>query len=63
MLVLTRKPDERVIIADKQTGEVICTVMLTRIQRKYGEVRLGFEADDNIDIWREEIWLKRQGLD
>ena len=49
MLILTRRPGERVVIGD----EVLVTVMEVSGQT----VRLGIAAPENLRIYREEIWL------
>jgi carbon storage regulator len=49
MLILTRRPGERVVIGD----EVLVTVMEVSGQT----VRLGIAAPDGVPIYREEIWL------
>jgi carbon storage regulator len=49
MLILTRRPGERVVIGD----EILVTVMGVSGHT----VRLGIEAPGGIPIYREEIWL------
>ncbi len=49
MLILTRRPGERVVIGD----EVLVTVMSVSGHT----VRLGIEAPSGVSIYREEIWL------
>ena len=49
MLILTRRPGERVVIGD----DVLITVMGVSGHT----VRLGIEAPAGISIYREEIWL------
>jgi carbon storage regulator len=49
MLILTRRPGERVVIGD----EILVTVMGVSGHT----VRLGIEAPGGISIYREEIWL------
>jgi carbon storage regulator len=49
MLILTRRPGERVVIGD----EILITVMAVSGHT----VRLGIEAPAGIQIYREEIWL------
>ena len=48
MLVLSRKLDERILIAD---GLVIITI----VEIRNGQVRIGIDAPKDIDILREEI--------
>lgn len=49
MLILARRPGERVVIGD----EILVTVM----EISGSTVRLGIEAPQGISIFREEIWL------
>ncbi len=49
MLILTRRPGERVVIGD----DVLVTVMEVSGQT----VRLGIAAPERLAIYREEIWL------
>ena len=49
MLILTRRPGERVVIG----GDILVTVMAVSGHT----VRLGIEAPQGIQIYREEIWL------
>ena len=49
MLILTRRPGERVVIGD----EVLVTVMSVSVHT----VRLGISAPQGVPIYREEIWL------
>jgi carbon storage regulator len=49
MLMLTRRPGERVVIGD----DVFVTVLEVSGQT----VRLGIDAPDGLSIYREEIWL------
>jgi carbon storage regulator len=53
MLKLTRGKGERVIIGN---DEVIVTVL--DVDRKTGKARLGFEADEDVTIHREEVFLR-----
>jgi carbon storage regulator len=49
MLILTRRPGERVVIGD----EILVTVMGVSGHT----VRLGISAPSGVPIYREEIWL------
>ena len=51
MLVLSRKTNERIIIAE---GEIIITVVGVR---RDGSVKLGIDAPDDIPIHREEVQI------
>ena len=52
MLILTRKLNEAVII----DGDIKVTVIINR----HGQVKLGIEAPDYVEIWRDEIYEKIQ---
>ncbi len=47
MLILTRKPEQRLFIGNEIVVTVICT--------DRGRVKLGIEAPAHLEIWREEI--------
>jgi carbon storage regulator len=49
MLILARRPGERVVIGE----EILVTVM----EVSASTVRLGIEAPRGVSIFREEIWL------
>jgi carbon storage regulator len=49
MLILTRRPGERVVIG----GEVLVTILDVSGQT----VRVGIAAPEGIPVYREEIWL------
>lgn len=49
MLILARRPGERVVIGE----EILVTVMAVNGHT----VRLGIEAPQGVPIFREEIWL------
>jgi carbon storage regulator len=48
MLILTRKQNESVIIGD----DIKITILGTKGQ----DVKIGIEAPDDVEIWREEIY-------
>jgi carbon storage regulator len=52
MLILTRKQSESVII----DGDIRITVP----SDKHGQVKLGIDAPEDVEIWREEIDTKMQ---
>lgn len=51
MLVLTRKPGERIVI-ETENGERIVVALC---QLRVGQVRIGIEAPRNFRIMREEL--------
>lgn len=48
MLILTRKPGESIIVGN--------TVRITIVELSGGMVRLGFDAPQDVSIYREEIY-------
>ena len=50
MLILTRNQNESIVIDDD--------IRITVLSDNYGQVRLGIEAPDDVEIWREEIYEK-----
>ena len=54
MLVLARKSRESVVIA--ATGNMHELVRVTVIDVCGGKVKLGFKADNEVAIHREEVW-------
>ena len=52
MLILTRNKNESVII----DGDIKVTILGTKGQ----DVKIGIEAPDDVEIWREEIFEKIQ---
>ena len=48
MLILTRKQNESVII----DGDIKITVL----SDKHGQVKLGIDAPEEVEIWREELY-------
>jgi carbon storage regulator CsrA len=51
MLVLTRKPDESVVITTESGEEIVVSILGVVGQ----QVRLGFDADDSVIIDRAEL--------
>jgi carbon storage regulator CsrA len=54
MLVLSRKPEESVVVVGLGRPEPICTVTVLEIRGR--KVRLGFEAGCEFPIHRQEVW-------
>jgi carbon storage regulator len=52
MLVLSRKRNERIRIRSKSTGQI---TWLTLVEVRGDKVRLGFQADDDVEIHRAEV--------
>ena len=50
MLILTRSQNESVIINDD--------IRITVLSDRHGQVKLGIEAPEDVEIWREEIYDK-----
>ena len=54
MLVLSRKRQESVMVGDY--AGLGSAVRVTVLGIEQGRVRLGFEADANVFVHREEVW-------
>jgi carbon storage regulator len=50
MLILTRNRNESIVIDDD--------IRITVLSDNYGKVKLGIEAPQEVEIWREEIYDK-----
>ena len=50
MLVLSRKESEQVVIDDR--------IVVTVVEIRGDKVRLGFDAERDVEIHRAEIWAK-----
>lgn len=59
MLTLTRQEQERIVVIPPGSGPVWVTV----IEVVDGVVRIGFQADADTEIHREEVWeaIQRDG--
>jgi carbon storage regulator len=55
MLILTRKQSESIIIND----DIKITILGTKGQ----DVKIGIEAPEDVEIWREEIYDKLEEVD
>lgn len=54
MLVLSRKPEESVVIGEPHSFERLLKVTVLEIRG--GKVRLGFEASADLPVHRWEVW-------
>jgi carbon storage regulator len=54
MLVLARKTRESVVIGSAEDMQKL--VHVTVLEVRGGTVKLGFEADDDVGVYREEVW-------
>ena len=54
MLVLSRKSQESVVVGGADGFDRLLKVTVLSIQN--GRVKLGFEIDSSIPVFREEIW-------
>ena len=52
MLILTRNQYQSVIIDDE--------IKVTVLSDSHGQVKLGIEAPDDVEIWREELYEQIQ---
>lgn len=59
MLVLHRKEGEKVVVYDRNTLEVLLTVLVVPSRGHGQSKRLGFECRDSIGVDREEIFARR----
>jgi carbon storage regulator len=50
MLILTRNQNESIVIDDD--------IKITILGTKGKDVKIGIEAPDDVEIWREEIYTK-----
>jgi carbon storage regulator len=50
MLILTRKQNESIVIDDD--------IRITVLSDKLGQVKIGIDAPEDVEIWREEIYTK-----
>ena len=48
MLVLTRRPGESIVVGEN--------IVITVIEIKGGQVRIGIDAPREVDVYREEIY-------
>ena len=54
MLVLSRKPQESVVVGGSERFEHMLKVTVLEING--GKVRLGFEAEADVPVHRTEVW-------
>lgn len=55
MLVLSRKPGEKIVIGDNIT--------VTVVEIKGGKIRIGIEAPSNVPVHREEVYQLLKNAD
>lgn len=53
MLILTRRPGEKIVIADRE-------ITIEILQARNGQVRIGIDAPKGVRVDREEIYVRRQ---
>jgi carbon storage regulator len=58
MLVLSRKSNESVVVGGTDRFERLLKVTVLDIRN--GSVRLGFEADADVPVHRQEVWERIQ---
>ena len=51
MLVLSRKPGERILVPH-------CELTVTILAIEGNNVRVGISAPDDVAVYREEVWLR-----
>ncbi len=59
MLVLTRKPQESVVVGGVDMSQPLLSITVVEIAG--GKVRLGFQADSAVHVQRWEVWQRMQG--
>ena len=59
MLVLSRKNKEAVVIG--MAGDMQERIRVTVLEVRGGAVKLGFAADDDVAVFREEVWERIRG--
>ncbi len=59
MLVLTRKPQESVVVGGVDMSQPLLSITVVEIAG--GRVRLGFQADSAVHVQRWEVWQRMQG--
>jgi carbon storage regulator len=52
MLILTRNRNESIVIDDD--------IRITVLSDNYGKVKLGIEAPNDVEIWREELLAQQE---
>jgi carbon storage regulator CsrA len=60
MLVLSRKNQESVVVLSGSLHEPMLTVTIAEIG--HGRVRLGFQADTAVSVYRLEVWERMRAL-
>jgi carbon storage regulator len=61
MLVLTRKVQEAVVVGGR--GGFTTLLRVTVLEIVGNRVRLGFEADADVPVHRQEVWERKQGAE
>jgi carbon storage regulator len=56
MLILARKSQETVVVGAADDMHEV--VRVTVLDVRGGKVKLGFQADANLAIYREEVWAR-----
>lgn len=60
MLALSRRIGERVVLTDSETGRRIVVTVLR--DRRFGGIKLGFDAPREVTIMREELVEHQLGV-
>ena len=58
MLVLTRKPEEALLIGSDTDPHGVVTVTVLSIEGN--RVKLGFQMQDDVTVYRMEVWNRMQ---
>jgi carbon storage regulator len=54
MLVLSRKIEESIVIGEEDGTNQFLKITVLDVGN--GKVKLGFEADDDVSVFRQEVW-------
>lgn len=55
MLILSRRPGEKIIMCTKDGVKIV----LTALERHTGQIRFGIDAPAGVSIDREEIYIRK----
>lgn len=57
MLVLSRKPEEVIVISDPENGRIIARVVVNSVRGE--QVKIGVDAPSNVMVDRYEIYQRK----
>ena len=59
MLILERRPEQRVTLLEARTGRIIGQILVSEISD--GAVKLGFDCPNSVSIVRSELAIRQGG--